>query len=413
MNLIKKQYKNSKLVLFFFFGVFSFHVTMLKFVWSIESISRVFNVTVLIISFFYSTHVVLSKNFSRAIWGKYLIPGILIFAGMAINILINSISNLKLLTQLGLTIPWILFLLIPYLLKEKKINVVVLWKYAYHIMLIIVALGLIEYYYMFILKKGGGNLLITPNGDFYGGRFSLLFILPDGSPHFRFYALFAEPGSLAMMLLPFIAYSYMYKKYIGMIVLLIGLFYTYSLGGYFGLLMLVFLIYLYKIKKKNIVFSLVSSIIIIMTSYYYLSNSLVQNYESKGNSANVREENLNNAFLNVSKMIFTYPFGMPLEETTADSEQNMLYVGSNFIPINYLQTGGILSFGGYILILILSIKTALKIFMSQKKYKVEYIVVAISMITMLPFLLQRTTIWESPLFAFLYAPIILSIINKK
>ena len=46
-------------------------------------------------------------------------------------------------------------------------------------------------------------------------------------------------------------------------------------------------------------------------------------------------------------------------------------------------------------------------------YNIEVIVVAISIISALPFLFQRTTIWESPIFAFLFAPYIIDQIYKK
>jgi len=84
----------------------------------------------------------------------------------------------------------------------------------------------------------------------------------------------------------------------------------------------------------------------------------------------------------------------------------------NFIPVNYLQTGGLLSFIGYILILIMSVRVSLTICNSKNRYSVEYVVVSCSIIIMLTFLFQRTTMWESPLFALLFAPVLVDVIKK-
>ena len=70
----------------------------------------------------------------------------------------------------------------------------------------------------------------------------------------------------------------------------------------------------------------------------------------------------------------------------------------------------------YKYILYISIKTSVKILMRYNQINVEYKVAAISLIIFIPFLVQRTTIWETAWFGFLYAPIIinsLKISSKK
>jgi hypothetical protein len=78
-----------------------------------------------------------------------------------------------------------------------------------------------------------------------------------------------------------------------------------------------------------------------------------------------------------------------------------------------LQNGGLLAFIGYLIILYTSIKTALKIFKKYIYMTVEYKVVALSLIVFIPFLVQRTTIWETAWFALLYAPIIIDNLKKN
>ena len=403
--------KNSNFVKILFLFSFLFQITTLKFIWGIENISRICNSIMLIVLLFYSFYS-LTKRYPKLIWTSYFLPGILIFCGMFMNFIVNSFSNIKILAQLGLTIPWLLFLLIPYFEKNNKINVILLWKYAYYIMVIFVALGLFDYYNLFILQNSG-SFLITPYGPYIGGNFSLLYMHLDGSASFRFYGVFSEAGSLAMMILPFLAYSFLTKRYIGMIILLIGFFFSFSLGGYISLLLLTFLIFIYKSKKVNILFMIFGLLILGLLAYNNLFNEFIQMYEAKGDSAEIREDNFLNSLKLFSRMIIEYPLGMPLNETTAQMEQNELFVGFNFIPMNYLQQGGLISFIGYILILFWSVKASLKIFLSKRDYKIEYVVVAISILTILPFLFQRTTIWETSFFAFLYAPIILNVIRNK
>ena len=154
--------------------------------------------------------------------------------------------------------------------------------------------------------------------------------------------------------------------------------------------------------------------IIISATYFYVSNDLVQMYEAKGESANIREDNFSNSLTKIPSSIINYPFGLPLSNSASEMEKMTNYTGSNFIPNNYLQNGGVLSFIGYLLVLIFSTKMSLKIIFSKnKKYNTENVVVAISIISILPFLLQRTTIWESPIFAFLFAPTLLNVLTKK
>lgn len=403
--------KNSKYIIFVFIGVIFFQSTMLKFIWSLESFSRIYNSLVLVISLFFVAHVLMSKNFSKEVWKQYLLPGFFVFIGMTLNILISAISNLNLLAQLGLTLPWLIFLIIPFLKQKNMINVFSLWKITYYFMLIFVTLGLIDYYFIFILG-GAAEIVKTPYGFFYLGKFSIFHATLNG-PHHRFYSCFAEPGSLAMLLLPFIAYAYFYKKYIGLVIFLIGFYFTYSLGGYIGLLSICVLIYLYKTKRKNILLSLISTTIILGGTYGYISSSISTAYQKKDNSATEREESFSKGILGLPLLIVKYPFGMPLAETTEGLRESSDYTGSNFIPLVYFQSGGLISLMGYILILIMSIRFAFKIFLSKKEYRIEYVVAACTFITMIPFLLQRTTIWESSLFGLLYAPLILDSINKK
>ena len=186
----------------------------------------------------------------------YIIPGFLICLGISINILISSIYNVQVLSQLGSLIPWVIFLLVPCLIKYKNINTYILWNYAYYIILTIIILGFIDYLLIFndplsyqIIPTQYGNFLNRIN-------FSLIHVYDNGLPHVRFNAVFPEAGDLAMMILPFIVYSIHFKKYFGLIILSIGFYFTFSLGGWISLI-LFFILFLYKKTRDRINFFLV------------------------------------------------------------------------------------------------------------------------------------------------------------
>jgi hypothetical protein len=404
--------KKNTTIFYLFIIAFVFQITMLKFIWNLETISRIINTFYLLTVLFIFIYAIF-KEYKVKVWKYYLFPGVLIFSGLVINILISSLSDFTVLAQLGSAIPWLLVLVIPYFMDYKKVNFNYFWELSYQIIVTFVFLGLIDYYIIFI----NGNVskyLETPYGDFIGGSFSILHMLLDGSPHFRFYSFFAEPGTLAMVLLPFIAYSILKKFYFGFLVLLTGFILSFSLGGYLSLLILLFLLFLHKSKKNNILVTSFFISIISLFTYFYVSNELVQMYENKGNSANIRENNFSNSITKIPSLIINYPFGIPLSNSTSEMEKDTNYTGSNFIPNNYLQSGGVLSFTGYLLFLIFSTKMSLKILFSKNKnYSIENVVVAISIISILPFLFQRTTIWESSIFAFLFAPVLLNVLTQK
>src|SRR5664280_285568 len=99
--------KNNRYILALFWLTILFQVTGLKYIWSLENISRVVNLSVLVLLTGYAIKVVGTGYYSKKMWYYFLIPGMLIFLGMFLNISLNSISNLKSVTYYGLTLPWI------------------------------------------------------------------------------------------------------------------------------------------------------------------------------------------------------------------------------------------------------------------------------------------------------------------
>ena len=401
-----RENENSFFILILFVGSFFFQITLIKHIWQIESISRIFNTLFLAITLLFSLYSLFTLKTKKDIWIFYILPGWLIIIGIITNFLINYYINDEVsVGHLAPAMPWLLFLTIHTLIEKKNINHKKLWKYSYYIMLVRVMLGLFDYFFFFF-SGYSAKIIETQYGIFLAGRFSILHMLEDGSPHFRFYASFAEPGTLGMMILPYITYSFLYKKYIGMSILMVGLYFTFSLGANISLLFLIALLTFLGPMKKSyfvILFNLLLVIILIITVYPSLKNE----FDIKGDSKTVRLDNISDGMSNILEIFTTSSFGLKLEDSTAGAEKNSLYSGSNFIPLNYLNIGGILAFVGYCVIIYFSFHDSIRIILKRKELIIEDYIVATSLIIMLPFLIQRTTLWETSLFALLYFPSLL------
>ena len=232
---------NSRFVFILFCIVIIFQITALKYIWSLENVSRIVNLFALITLVPYAFIAVGTEYHPKKIWYYYLAPGIFIFCGMFLNISLGVISNSKLISIYGLTLPWVIYLIIPGIIKKKEIDTQILWKFYYYFMLCSNIFGILDYILMYY---GVSNLRVlnTPFGVFLGGSFSLLYMLEDGAAHYRYYSCFMEPGTLAMFLLPAISYAFFHKKYFGLLVFLIAFFLTDSLGGIISLLILIIII---------------------------------------------------------------------------------------------------------------------------------------------------------------------------
>lgn len=405
--------KNSQFVLGIFWLSIIFQLTALKFIWSIENIARIVNIILLIILILYAFKAIGIEYFSKKIWFWYLLPGLLIIIGMIINISTNAISNTKLFSFFGQTLPWALYLIIPSLMKREKINSEILWKNFYLFMLFANILGIIEY---IIIFSGASYLKVlnTPNGLFLGGQFSLFYLLPDKTPYYRYYSCFLEPGTLAMLLLPAISYAYFKRKYFGLVIFILAFILTYSLGGVISLFMLMAVVsfILFNRKKSYILIAFLALVIISSLLWVSFGDDIVKEYKTKGVSAKERVDSFNKTIKNLPVIIFHNPLGLKLAEDTKSFKKNKLYIGSNFIPGSYLQYGGIAAFMGYLFCLSVSFIISLRTILSTSSSLEEKIAFS-SLFVLLPFIFQRTTIWETTLFALLFAPSIIRRIEKR
>lgn len=405
--------KNSFFVLIIFWIVIFFQITGFKFIWDIELISRLANLIALVLLTIYSFYALASGLYEKKVWIYYILPSLMVMAGMLLNVSINVISNYQLFSYYGLILPWAAYLIIPKLMKQRKINSKKLWMYYYYFMLLANVFGVIDYILMFY-GLPYFHMIETPYGIFLSGKFSILHMLEDGTAHYRYYACFMEPGTLAMYLLPALAYSFLNKKHIGTCIFLIAFFLTDSLGGIISLILLsIILIFISFRNKKNMIFlGLFVSILCACLIWISYGDSLKQSYEDKNGSRTVREENFINTFIRLPILVVKYPLGFELAESTEKMQNNKDYLGSNFTPANALQTGGVISFVGYMLCLLITTIISIVNLMNNSLTK-ESKVVFSSLIVLLPFIFQRAVIWDSALFAFLYAPSIIKALHSK
>ena len=237
-NLLLNE-KKFMMVTFCFFMTIFFQLTALNHIWSIVVLGRIVNAASLLLLTLYALKSILFQSINRDIWFYYILPGVFIYIGVLINIGMQTIYNVEMVSYLGFLIPWAIYLAIPRFMQAQKVNYQQLWRYFYFFMLVSIILGLLEYLIFYKYQLANLHILQTPNGTFLAGFFSIYYRLVDGTPHYRFYADFFEPGTLAMWLVPVTYYAFLTKRYIGVAVFLVGFYLTDSLGGGISFLLLI------------------------------------------------------------------------------------------------------------------------------------------------------------------------------
>ena len=399
---------NSRMVLFVSFITVIFQITAYKSIWNLEWASRLLNTTVLIIFSTYAYNALLKYKFKGNVVGFYIIPGFLVYIGFCINISIGSISNPNIMNKFGLLIPWAIYLAVPGLIRSGKLDVSKLWLYFNYFMLATVSLSVFEYYLLFsgIIAP---RQIVASGMPFLSGYFSMLYELETGEPHYRFYASFSEPGTLAMFLLPAMAYASLHRKFFSLVIYIGALYLSDSLGGFIGAAMLIVLYVYFRFNSRPLL-AVVYCLLLASTIAIIFSTELFKRYEEKELSATVREENAVAAVSGLPDKLLKYPFGLPITESTEEAERNKYYAGSNFTPGNAFDLGGILSLVGYLPVLFVSFWYAMTS-LFRKYLSLDEQAAVVSIFCLLPFIFQRTVVWDSSVFALLFAPYVIAFLR--
>lgn len=404
---VNAERANSAIVVSVFILVILFQLTTFKFIWNIQILARLSNLVILIGASVLFLHALVSSKFNKKVYFYYILPGLMIYSGFFINLSINSIFNISVINQFGLLLPWAIYLTIPKLMKRGTLNSGDLWRYYYYFMFVAVALSILEYILVFHGLLGLRSIA-TSGGRFLAAWFSIFHELEDGSVYYRIYACFPEPGTLAMYLLPAMAYAFFNKRKIGLILFGVALFLTDSLGGYISLsIFLLVAIYMYfgeKLLSRLFILWLLFFVAVVFFIGY--SQEFLNSYEQKQNSRIVRESNLANFIYEFPRLMIDYPLGFTLSESTEAAASNQDYFGSTFALGNAFMLGGVSAFFGYLAVLLVSASVSIKALFRTNLSKEEKIVYS-SLVALLPFIFQRTTVWDGAIFAFLFAPVII------
>lgn len=400
---------NTKLIIFAFLVTVFFQITVYKYIWGIEWVSRALNIVFVIIFSLYAIITLSRFKYDQNVINYYIIPGLLVYIGFFINISIESVLNINVINQYGLIIPWAIYIAIPGLVKFGKLDVSLLWRYFHYFMLAAVSISIVEYYLMFYALIVPRQI-ITNGGPFLAGYFSMLYAIETGELHYRFYASFVEPGTLAMFLLPAMSYAFLHLKYFSLVIYTVAMYMSDSLGGFVGVAMLIPLLIYFRFRKSAVL-ALVLTFLALFFATIFFSDNLLNLYVNKGNSRIDREVSYSGMLENLPGLFHNYPFGLPLTESTEQSQKNPAYYGSNFTPGNAFNLGGILSFLGYLAVLFVSLWYAIAS-LFRKGLSLDQQAAVVSIIVLMPFIFQRTVVWDSSIFALMYAPFVIGYLGR-
>ena len=396
----------SKLLLLMLLSIMVFQTTALKHIWELEAQARLLNVILLLAFSVYFLYGLITLRVELKLWVFYLFPGLLVFSGMLLNIGRNSISDPGNLSLLGLLIPWGAYLCVPKWMKKDSHFDISLWPIYYYFMLFCVVTSLYEYSQLFFGSGVPIRMVETSGGTFGAGMFSLFFVTLSGSVEFRNYSAFLEPGAFGVFLIPVIAWAFLQKRYIGLALLLFGAYTAQSLGVYISLCLLVISMYI-SLNKRVLSFPtalLFLAILVVLTQLDYFQRV----YEQKGQSREIRVENIVEGVTELPTLLMEVPFGFKFDSTRLGTQEegDASSKFSTIMPIYYFGIGGVLSFLGYLFIVMQSVFIYVMA-IPKREFLIEEKAVIVCFPPMAALLVQRTTVWESAIFAFLFAPTII------
>tara|TARA_R110001583_G_scaffold169781_1_gene322981 strand:- start:18108 stop:19355 length:1248 start_codon:yes stop_codon:yes gene_type:complete len=389
-------------------AILIFQVSVLPDTLNMKLLARVANALILVMLLIW-VFLTVNRKQSALMWSFFTLPCFLVLAGFSINFLM-ALSP-ETLGQAGKFIPWLSLLVIPFV---RKANVEIFWDYFYKFMFVSISISIIEYVAVF-----SGYLtpvvIETDRGVFYKGIFSIFHYLEGGIVYYRFYGIFAEPGTTAMFVLPALVYAVIFKKYIAALVFVVAMILTDSLGGVVSLLVTLFLFFLWKTagRTKASFWSRCVVFILMPILFLMVADNLTEQYEHKQLSASLREDNVSNFIENIGEIIVANPFGFVLKGKSMSelADENEGFLGSNFTFYTAFVLGGVLSFVGYTIFFFLNIYLCTKFYLKGFSSDKILACAMISLPGLLLFCFQRTTILETALYSFLFAIPLVTLIN--
>ena len=437
MNDLTRQANNnlnffSFIFLILFTSLILFDLTVYKFIWGIESIARAANLFVLAFFAIFSSISILYMKLSIRIWSFIVLPSLLIFLSTFVNISRYAFQDASIVSFYGALLPIVALMAAPFLVKIGVLKTSKIFFYYYLAMLFIVSISLIEYILVFT-GYVTPSLIQTSGGDFVATNFSILFDLEDNIYNendfsINFYASIIESGSLAMLILPAMIYALFMKYYKGLIILLIGLLATNSLGGFISLALFA-IIYPYvdsrflnhnKSTSKSLFYFFY--ILLLLCISFFVADYLIDYYNQKflvvgigyndaATSGSTRINNITMLFGNLPSILIENPLGYPLSSSSDEIFKDNFY-GFNVGLGIAIYNGGFLSFVGYVILTLTFIFTSIKALL-KKNLKKEEVIAASSILILIPFFIQRGAIFETSILVLMTAPFVIEYLNNK
>jgi hypothetical protein len=394
-----------------FWAVIAFQLTVLPDTLGIPAMSRVVNVLLLALLFTCAVTTLTGMR-SERVTVFYCLPIALVLAGYFVNILLSA--NLDAFGYLGLAVPWLAALSVPF---SRNFDPDRYWRYFYRFMIVASIIAVVEYTAVFYGYLEPTDIK-TKRGDFLKGVFTIFYAGDDPNTPIqeRMYGVFAEPGAFCMYLLPAIAYAAFRRSWLAVVLFVVSMVYTLSIGGFIGLAILaVFFVHRLSQRKGPVVSTIVVVVtVLVLTASAGVLYSFFQDVELyKGDSAADREDNLRMFFSShIVEVIGRAPLGMDLhgESLSAAGEGDRLYMGSNFAPGTALVIGGVSALVGYLVFLAVNTVCWVRL-LTHKTRGMVFDCVYVSYPALLTFVFQRATVFDSAFYAFLFAAPMLSLLK--
>lgn len=384
-----------------------FSATGYKYILGIENISTIINGLALIALMIFSGSAIIEQKQSRFCWYWIIFPPVIVIFGLFLNLMVYGLWNGEGAQSIATAIPAIAIIAVVGMLKKVIVKSSELWRDYYRFMLVINIFSLTEYFMVF-QGYSFPRSIVTPYGEFLAGYFTLFYSVGVDEIHYRYYACFLEPGTLAIYLIPAIVYSIYNKKNLAIAIFIFALYMTDSLGGYISFCLTLILITLFaRFGKYKIFLNIIlSAAIFVLISTQFAEQFKVQ-YEERGNSRATRELAISNSLTRLPSFIAQNPLGFEPVSTTNELTKKPDFLGLTFTPLIYAQAGGFISFIGYVYLVLVSIILSFFALFQKNMLMLEKIV-AISLLGVFPFIFQRSTFYESSLYAFLFLPTLMN-----
>ena len=401
--MISLKVSENKLYSLVFFGYLVLLGTTLKVTFNLESISTILTGILITLPFILLIHrsprVALN---SQDLFVSYL--GCALILPCFINLFIHGISYIGIVQTLAFIFPWMVLLCVVFSKEYISRNQSKFWKWFNSFLVILVSLGLLEYFACFYFGLVP-SYKETPNGSFFVGYTTVFHALESGLPHFRFYGPFGEPGDFAIWGSVLIVYNLFRRNYLSVGIFSLAIFLSASPSVVISLLV-AFGFYLYK-SRSFIPYTTLFFIVLALWYFYIEINDFINDILIvKQGSLEDRADSFFGFFGKFSFLVWNHPFGIPFFATSSEATASEVWFSGNFTPILAFERGGIIAFIVYILFLIFgSMVSFMRIIMSRDSLFSSEIYLYFFMI--LPFIVQRHALFEFGLFPLLFSAIFL------